>query len=285
MNVQSIVLLMAVMAVGSMGAASQAFADHHGGDAMGTQHGDAPVPLAIESNGVNFDHNSTIEITGQVGNIRDGTPITLIVTGSTGVVTIEQLTPSSDGSFSFSINTASPLMKYDGEYKIKATYGDAGINDVIVVTLEGGLVKQAPSHSGHEEEHHHEAADFTKELDYNISGGMVESITATGDDSLLVSIHMAEDDGELTITLSEDIITPFNDGSFFVLVNGEESDDAHQMGNQLMIPFDSTTTDIEIVGTHVVPEFGTIAMIVLAVAIVSIIAVSAKSRLSIMPRI
>ena len=42
---------------------------------------------------------------------------------------------------------------------------------------------------------------------------------------------------------------------------------------------------IEIVGTHVVPEFGTIAMIVLAVAIVSIIAVSAKSRLSIMPRI
>jgi len=283
MNVQSIVLLMAIMAVGSMGAASQAFADHHSGDAMGTQHGDAPVPLSIESNGVNFDHNSTIEINGQVGNMRSGTPITLIVTGSTGVVTIEQLTPSSDGSFAFSINTASPLMKYDGEYKIKATYGDAGINDVIVVTLEGGLVKQAPSHSDDEE--HHEAADFTKQLNYNISGGMVESITATNDDSLLVSIHMAEDDGELTITLSEDIITPFNDGTFFVLVNGEESDDANQMGNQLIIPFDSTTTDIEIIGTHVVPEFGTIAMIVLAVAIVSIIAVSAKSRLSIMPRI
>ena len=283
MNVQSIVLLMAIMAVGSMGAASQAFADHHSGDAMGTQHGDAPVPLSIESNGVNFDHNSTIEINGQVGNMRSGTPITLIVTGSTGVVTIEQLTPSSDGSFAFSINTASPLMKYDGEYKIKATYGDAGINDVIVVTLEGGLVKQAPSHSDDEE--HHEAADFTKQLNYNISGGMVESITATNDDSLLVSIHMADDNGELTITLSEDIITPFNDGTFFVLVNGEESDDAYQMGNQLMIPFDSTTTDIEIIGTHVVPEFGTIAMIVLAVAIVSIIAVSAKSRLSIMPRI
>jgi len=271
MNVQSIVLLMAVMAVGSMGAASQAFA------------ADAPVPLQIESNGVNFDHNSTIEITGQVGNMRDGTPVTVIVTGATGVVTIEQITPSADGSFSLDINTASPLMKYDGEYKIKATYGDAGINDVIVVTLEGGLERQAPSHSGHEE--HHEAADVTKQLDFNISGGMVESITATGDDSLLVSIHMAEDDGELTITLSEDIITPFNDGSFFVLVNGEESDDAHQMGNKLMVPFDATTTDIEIVGTHVVPEFGTIAMIVLAVAIVSIIAVSAKSRLSIMPRI
>ena len=279
MNVQSIVLLMSIVALGSMGAASQAFAEH------GQQHGDAPVPLSIEVNGDTFDHESTIVVDGQVGNMRVGTPVTVIVTGDNGVVTIEQLTPSSDGSFSLSVNTASPLMKYDGEYKIKATYGDAGINDVIVVTLEGGLVKQAPSHSGHEEEHHHEAADFTKELDYNISGGMVESITATGDDSLLVSIHMAEDDGELTITLSEDIITPFNDGSFFVLVNGEESDDAEQNGNTVTIPFDADATEIEIIGTHVVPEFGTIAMIVLAVAIVSIIAVSAKSRLSIMPRI
>jgi len=51
------------------------------------------------------------------------------------------------------------------------------------------------------------------------------------------------------------------------------------------IPVKDGDTKIEIVGTHVVPEFGTIAMIVLAVAIVSIIAVSAKSRLSIMPRI
>ena len=267
MNVQSIVLLMAVMAVGSMGAASQAFAMN--------------VPLDIEANGDTFDHDSTIVVNGQVGDLRSGTPVTIIVSGAYGVVTIEQITPSSDGSFSVSINTASPLMKYDGEYKIKATYGDRGINDVVYVTLEGGLAKgtSAPSH------HEDEADDFTNELNYNISGGMVESITATSDDSLLVTIHDAEDGSELTITLPDDIITPFNDGTFFVLVNGEESDDAEQNGNSITIPFDADTTEIEIVGTHVVPEFGTIAMIVLAVAIVSIIAVSAKSRLSIMPRI
>ena len=269
MNVQSIVLLMAVMAVGSMGAASQAFAD---------------VPLDIEVNGDTFDHASTIIVDGQIGDLRTGTPVTVIVTGSTGVVTIEQITPSSDGSFSVSINTASPLMKYDGEYKIKATYGDAGINDVVFVTLEGGAVREA-SASSHHEDAHEAAADFTNELNYNISGGSVESVTATNDDSLLITIHDAEDGSELTITLPDDIITPFNDGSFFVLVNGEESDDAEQNGNRVTIPFDADATDIEIVGTHVVPEFGTIAMIVLAVAIVSIIAVSAKSRLSIMPRI
>jgi len=41
---------------------------------------------------------------------------------------------------------------------------------------------------------------------------------------------------------------------------------------------------IEIIGTFVVPEFGAIAALILAVAIISIIAVFAKSRLSIMPR-
>ena len=271
MNVQSIVLLMAVMAVGSMGAASQAFAMN--------------VPLDIEANGDTFDHDSTIVVNGQVGDLRSGTPVTIIVSGAYGVVTIEQITPSSDGSFSVSINTASPLMKYDGEYKIKATYGDIGINDVVYVTLEGGAVREASTSSQDEEHHGYDAADFTNELNYNISGGSIESITSTSDDSLLITIHDAEDGSELTITLPDDIITPFNDGSFFVLVNGEESDDAEQNGNRVTIPFDANTTEIEIVGTHVVPEFGTIAMIVLAVAIVSIIAVSAKSRLSIMPRI
>jgi hypothetical protein len=80
---------MAVMAVGSMGAASQAFAD---------------VPLDIEVNGDTLDHASTIIVDGQIGDLRTGTPVTVIVTGSTGVVTIEQITPSSDGSFSVSID-------------------------------------------------------------------------------------------------------------------------------------------------------------------------------------
>ena len=41
----------------------------------------------------------------------------------------------------------------------------------------------------------------------------------------------------------------------------------------------------EIVYFNVVPEFGTIAMMILAVAIISIVAVTARSRLSVMPRL
>jgi len=44
------------------------------------------------------------------------------------------------------------------------------------------------------------------------------------------------------------------------------------------------STEVDIKDGVVVPEFGTIAAMILAVAIISIIAISAKSRLSIIPR-
>ena len=103
--------------------------------------------------------------------------------------------------------------------------------------------------------------------------------------SLVIAIHDAEDGGELTITLPSDVITPFNDGTFFVLVNDEESDDASQDGNTITVPFDADATTVEIIGTHVVPEFGAIAAIILAVAITSIIVLSAKTRLNIIPKL
>ena len=45
-----------------------------------------------------------------------------------------------------------------------------------------------------------------------------------------------------------------------------------------------TSAEVEILDGHVIPEFGVIAAMILAVAIVSIIVVTAKTRLSIVPR-
>ena len=45
-----------------------------------------------------------------------------------------------------------------------------------------------------------------------------------------------------------------------------------------------TSAEVEIIDGHVIPEFGTIAIMILVVAIVSIIALSAKTKLSIVPK-
>ena len=92
------------------------------------------------------------------------------------------------------------------------------------------------------------------------------------------------DDGILTVTLHEDLIKPFEDGTFAVIVNNQEMQDFTQVGNTLTIPCTVGTEIIEIHGSWAIPEFGVIAAMILAVAIVSIIVVTAKTKLSLVPR-
>jgi len=126
--------------------------------------------------------------------------------------------------------------------------------------------------------------DLSDQFVASVTSGVIHHIGANSDDdTLIVHLFGADDDGELKITLNKDIITPFDDDSYFVLINSEEVE-FEQMGRTLHIDYEAGTEKIEIVGSHVVPEFGTIAMIILAVAIVSIIAITAKTRTSLIPK-
>jgi len=127
--------------------------------------------------------------------------------------------------------------------------------------------------------------DLSDQLTTTVTSGVIHHIGGNTDDATLV-VHLfgADDDGELKITLNRDIITPFDDDSYFVLINSEEVE-FEQMGNTLHIDYMAGTEKIEIVGSHVVPEFGTIAMIVLAVAIISIIVITAKTKTSLIPKL
>ena len=139
---------------------------------------------------------------------------------------------------------------------------------------------------GHGDDHGAKGVeDIQDQFVATVTSGVIHHIGANSDDdTLLVHLFGADDDGELKITLNEDIITPFDDGSYFVLINSEEVE-FEQMGRTLHIDYEAGTEKIEIVGSHVVPEFGTIAMIILAVAIVSIIAITAKTKISLIPKL
>ena len=128
------------------------------------------------------------------------------------------------------------------------------------------------------------AMNLINSLSYNISGGSVSSIITNSDDATLVVAVDASDDGELSITMKSQFITAFDDGSYFVLLNNEEAEFS-QDGSTLTIPFEAGTEKIEIVGSSVVPEFGTIAMVVLAVAIISIIVITAKTKTQLIPKL
>ncbi len=193
----------------------------------------------------------------------------------------------------------SSLMMVNGSYSV--TLDDEGTYPYFCMVhpwMQGTVIVAAEAEEEHVEEHVEEAApppaapaptmaaaEDIDPADYiKTSGASVTSITANSDDDTLVIGIDADDDGELSVTLDSKVIEAFDDGSYFVLVENEEVE-FEQNGNKLTIPYEAGNEKIEIVGSHVVPEFGTIAMIILAVAIVSIIAITAKTRTTLIPKL
>ena len=232
------------------------------------------IPISVWTDRTIYDHNDKITVHGKVANIS-GNPVTLTVTSPlNSVVTIAQIDVSNDGSFETTLNTEGGLWKHDGTYTIKVNYG-ASQNNKALVELTGETSASSDNCSSSEL---YLKGDYC--VPYSISSGMVTGASINNNDNSIIVRISAEQDGALTLTPDESILN----GIFMVLVDGQEWDDVEISGNQVTVMFPAGTEKIEVIGTFVIPEFGTIAVMILAVAIISIIAVSAKSRLSIMPR-
>ena len=90
--------------------------------------------------------------------------------------------------------------------------------------------------------------DLTTVLSYNIRGAIVESIIGDSDSNSIDILIDARLDGELTITITSSVVEPFDDGAYFILVDGEEIHDFIQKGSILTIPFLAGNSDITILG-------------------------------------
>ena len=89
---------------------------------------------------------------------------------------------------------------------------------------------------------------LTGVLKYTIRGGIVDSITNNPDENSVTVMMDNRLDGQLTITMSKDAITAFDDGSYFVTIDGEENHDFVQIGQRLTIDFLAGSEEIMIFG-------------------------------------
>ncbi len=292
MNNRTSFALLAILAAVATLTMSSAYATEHyqpalvgsieDARAMANQFLLEDLPVSVWTDKTDYGHSDMIIVKGQVANVS-GFPITVtVVSPLNNLVTIDQLTVAEDGSFETTLNTAGAMWKYDGTYTIKVNYGSAEKSNKVKVELSGG-VAWTPDYSTSvpDIKCRGDALSASGQcIPYSITGGTVISATInTNDNSIIININ-AEEDGILTINPSKTV----QDGIFMVLVDGEEWDDVEIVNNQVTVLFLAGAEKIEIIGTFVIPEFGTIAAMILAVAIISIIAISAKSRLSIIPR-
>jgi len=280
-------VLVAILILTGTGLASQAF---------------AATVITINTDKNVYDHTDTITITGTVDPVNEyEMPVqVLFINQYNSVITIAQLDVNSDGSWSGQIvlNPEDRLQSEDGVYEIRAQYGSdtkittsieltnavetSGLGGTEVGTAVTGTAVIGTDVTGPSGEPFYKLAGG--QIDYDSTCNASPAFFANADDDSIVIYLDPTNDGILTVTLHEELIKPFEDGTFAVIVNNQEMQDFTQVGNTLTIPCTVGTEKIEIHGSWAIPEFGVIAAMVLAVAIISIIVVTAKTKLSLVPR-
>ena len=240
-----------------------------------------------------YQEGDVITITGSVEKVIPGLPISLQVFFEKNLIQVSQVRVSQDGEFTDTFTAAGPQWHNEGDVIIRANYGGNTSTELIISFFKDSSGKYLSNF----EVLIPDAGTF--DVPYTMKGGIVTNMVLNQKDLSLEIDIFTESDGVLDISLSRENIDSLSnvgqDIDFIVIMYEKDSDGVTQTDytkikadgshRAISIPIKNGDVKIGIIGTHVVPEFGTIAMIVLAVAIVSIIAVSAKSRLSIMPRI
>ena len=243
-----------------------------------------------------YSAGEPIEITGLVESKISDFKVTLRVFNPVNnLITIDELEVNNDGTFSGLIATSmGGLWAKDGTYTIIADYYSserattqfeyggmvsAGIAGVKDVTPEVSVIG--------DNDYSESLMLEDYELEYEISGAKIIQITPDFEmKSLIIEIE-TYGDGELRITFPKDVIDTDEEG-FFVLVDGVETRHEAVLNDEnwsFVIPFSNRTQEIEIIGTYVIPEFGTIAALILVISIGTIIGISAKNKQIFYPKI
>ncbi len=253
----------------------------------------SPSPPTAPSITVSTDKPSylpgdTIVISGSVKSIVKNTQLSIQIFDPTNnLVHIDQIDVSEDGKYTDSIKAVGTYWKASGSYTVKVQYALPGVTAQATFTFQSSI----PPVSG---------VFYVKEpnsqqtfgVNYTITGGAIRDMTIdTQSISLIVSVNSTTD-GTVTLQIPRVLVdaktNSGQDDAFIILIDGAEvkpqSESSNSGYRNLVIQFYQGDQDIEIIGTQIVPEFGQIAALVLAIAIISIIAVSAKTGLRFIPK-
>ena len=246
--------------------------------------------LTVTTEKESYAAGEPIEVFGLVDIRLEGVEALIRVVSPVGnMVDVDQIAVDTDGSFSKTISTSiGGLWKETGTYTIMVNYGE---NSTQVEFEYGGMmsagVQTTPEFAMEENENTSQSIMIEDHsLDYELTCAEIQSMTPDTEMKSMIIAIKTDCDGELTITLPKDVIDTDEEG-FFILVDGDETNHkASSVGEfwTLTIPFSYGSEEIEIIGTFVIPEFGTIAALVLVVAISSILIISAKNKQIFIPR-
>ena len=242
--------------------------------------------LTITTEKESYSAGEPIQIAGLVESKVTDFKVTLrVFNPMNNLITIDELDVNDDGTFHGEISTSiGGLWEKDGTYTIIANYYASEVSTTQFeygVMISAGVQDVVPEFSVTEDEDYLQSTMLEDyELGYELTGAKIIRITPDTEMKSLIFEIETYSDGELRITLPKDVIDTDEEG-FFILVDGIETnhDAVSNLENwSFVIPFSYGSEEIEIIGTFVIPEFGTIAALVLVTAISVIVMISAKNK-------
>ena len=265
--------------------------------------------VTVSTDKSSYSEGEKILVSGEITYLALGNQLTIRIASPNGVAHVGQMEVGSDKKFNTEINPSGQYWKKSGTYTILITQDNdnqatisfefSGITsvpekmqDVTIEdsTIEDSTIENSVIPDSIITETTIAVHDSTDLIFYEITNGKLKNVVPNMDD---ISLHVyieATDNGSIELTIPRSVLDATTNGSdieFFVLIDGEEVDFEEiktSSDRTLTIEFYAGSEQIEIIGTFVIPEFGTIAAMILAVAIISIVAISAKSKLSILSR-
>ena len=242
--------------------------------------------LTITTEKESYSAGEPIQIVGLVESKVTDFKVTLRVFNPlNNLITIDELDVNDDGTFHGEIPTSiGGLWEKDGTYTIIANYYASEVSTIQFeygVMISAGVQDVVPEFSVTEDDDYLQSTMLEDyELGYELTGAKIIRITPDTEMKSLIFEIETYSDGELRITLPKDVIDTDEEG-FFILVDGIETN--HEAVSNLenwsfVIPFSYGSEEIEIIGTFVIPEFGTIAVLVLVTSIAVIVMISAKNK-------
>ncbi len=239
--------------------------------------------ISVKTDSQNYEEGETIVISGEVTTKVGDTPVTLQLFSQGNLVDIAQINVAQDGTYSHTIIAEGPLWKKQGEYTVRVSYGEGNVAE-----SEFGYTPESESFSTTTNFEVDAGSHGTFDVEYTIKGGTVTDMIVDSDIFALIVQIDATDKGAITLDLPREFIgaekQDGKDDTFIILIDGIEvpyqESVVHSDSRIITINFEQEDSDIEIIGTYVVPEFGTLVFAILIIGIMSTIVI-ARNKLQI----
>jgi predicted secreted protein with PEFG-CTERM motif len=234
----------------------------------------------------NGDH---VVIFGNVNTLFENIPITIQIYHETNLISVAQVPVAKDGTFVSSFYATGAKWKDEGTYTIRAQYTSTQIAEITFEFFSQAIDKSSAvfpvdiPNSG------------TFDVGYTVRGGEVKNIIMNQERYSLIVETTMNSNGNIILKLPRDSFDAQNDDTdttFIILISKQNkvAEDFMQVEYEeiavgpdyrtIRIPLEEGDKWVEVIGTYVIPEFGSIVIVILVVAVSSAIIMS-KSKFSV----